>query len=96
MCASGLLQSVTFQMNLRVSWIDPRLIYPNLTASDNASGAKKDEKVSSIAVSTQVLRKIWVPDPFFRRMRDLRTFHLLQDVQGVKIYSNNKVYTSMV
>ncbi|KAF2367138.1 Neurotransmitter-gated ion-channel transmembrane domain [Trinorchestia longiramus] len=101
--------SVTFQMNLRVSWVDPRLIYPHqnvsayayeASAQSDSSGSftdpDKERKVTSIAVSTQVLRKIWVPDPFFRRMRDLKTFHLLQDVQGVKIYSNNKVYTSMV
>ncbi|XP_018015416.1 glycine receptor subunit alpha-2 [Hyalella azteca] len=97
--------SVTFQMNLRVTWVDPRLIYPHQNVSRDFSRSTiapedgsddRESEVTSIAVSTQVLRKIWVPDPFFRRMRDLKTFHLLQDVQGVKIYSNNKIYTSMV
>ena len=114
------LQSITFQLNLRVSWVDSRLVYPEDLSSPQSTSSHTTPPsdtthttppsdtthttltdapvtpVKKIAVSTDVLKQIWVPDPFFRRTRDLKLFRLLQDVQGVFLYSDNKVYTSMV
>ena len=97
-------------MNFRVTWKDHRLIYPgknpqqnlptldisNETTSNPPTAQATANTVEYTAVSTEVLKSIWVPDPFFRRTRDLKMFRLLQDVQGVFLYSDGTVYTSMV
>ena len=102
-------------MNLRLSWKDPRLLFPSdqkeadkglnstnslesfndiITSTTIKPVAPKPKKLSRIAVSTEILNNIWVPDPFFRKMRDFRQFKVMQDVQGIFLYSDKTVYTS--
>ncbi|XP_042855797.1 gamma-aminobutyric acid receptor subunit rho-2-like [Penaeus japonicus] len=93
--------SLLFELYFRVSWQDERLLYPAgdsfLANNNTVSGIHRAAvaplsaaaNVTSMAMSSDFLKKVWVPDIFIRRTRRIYTFRLLQDFQGVIFHSDN-------
>lgn len=85
-------------MNLRLSWKDPRLSFPTSWQNNTSRDAQKEQdggsEEESLALSTDILKKLWVPDLFIRRTRAMKSFTLLQKAQGLILFSNKTVFTS--
>ncbi|XP_037803712.1 glycine receptor subunit alpha-2-like [Penaeus monodon] len=97
--------SLLFELYFRVSWQDHRLLYPvedSFPGNGSAGGLHRAAvtplsdapDITSMAMSSDFLKKVWVPDVFIRRTRRIDTFRLLQDFQGVIFHSDNTVFTS--
>ncbi|KAF2368181.1 Neurotransmitter-gated ion-channel transmembrane domain [Trinorchestia longiramus] len=91
--------SITFQMFMRVMWQDMRLVYEaeNTTStSDLESDVADVHSPQPIHISSDALQQeLWRPDPFYRRMRSVTRYSLLEPVGGALLYPNLSVYASM-
>ncbi|XP_063889093.1 glutamate-gated chloride channel alpha-like [Scylla paramamosain] len=92
--------SILFEVYLRVSWRDTRLVFPhssvNASSDASKSSSNTQQEKTSMTVSPALLKKVWVPDVFIRGTRSLDTFTFLQKFQGVTISSDSTVFTSVM
>ncbi|XP_045114835.1 glutamate-gated chloride channel alpha-like [Portunus trituberculatus] len=94
--------SILFEVYLRVSWRDTRLVFPHSilkASSDAPKGLSNTQEKTSMTVSPALLKKCLstvagVGAEAFALLLD--TFTFLQKFQGVTISSDSTVYTSVM